>query len=367
MRTDNWRHFDFWLLGAVSVLVIIGIAMIDSAIAGNIELIENQAVERQAIFAAVGIALILFISLMDYHLWVAISRVLYIILAIFLGITLFAGETAFGSSRLLNIGFETIQPSEMAKIAIIILLADFFARHKTRINQPIWIIRSLILPLILVILIILQPDLSTSIVLLVIWFSLLWASGLKVKLLVIFVGSALLLSIISFPFLETYQQERIITFAFPDPDATFGATYNVNQALISIGSGGLFGEGYGQSPQVQLRFLKVRHNDFIFSTIAAELGFVGSILILLLLFFLIWRCLRAARLAHDTLGALIAYGVATWIAFQTVVNVGMNLNLLPVTGLPLPFISQGGSSLVSLMIAIGLVESVVSHHRRLEF
>ena len=105
----------------------------------------------------------------------------------------------------------------------------------------------------------------------------------------------------------------------------------------------------------------------LYFTIAAELGFVGSILILLLLFFLIWRCLRAARLAHDTLGALIAYGVATWIAFQTVVNVGMNLNLLPVTGLPLPFISQGGTSLVSLMIAIGLVESVVSHHRRLEF
>jgi rod shape determining protein RodA len=367
MRSDNWRHFDFWLLGTVAVLVIIGIAMIDSAIAGNIELVENQATTRQAIFGGAGIVAILLISLMDYHLWVSISRILYLILAVFLGMTLLIGEATFGAARLLNIGFETIQPSELAKIAIIILLADFFARNKARINQPGWIARSLTLPLILIALILLQPDLSTSIVLLVIWFALLWASGLKLKYVGIFAVGGLLLTIIAFPFLEPYQQARVINFAFPDPDATYGVNYNVNQALISIGSGGFLGEGYGQSPQVQLRFLKVRHSDFIFSTIAAELGLLGSVLILLLLFFLIWRCLRAARLARDTFGALIAYGVATWIAFQTIINVGMNLNLMPVTGLPLPFISQGGSSLLSLMLGIGLVESVVSHHGKLEF
>lgn len=367
MRSDNWRHFDFWLLGTVAILVIIGIAMIDSAIAGNIELIENQATSRQALFGAIGFAVILIIAMMDYHLWVSISRVLYIILIFFLGFTLTIGEANFGAARLLNIGFETIQPSELAKIAIIVLLADFFARNKSNIAQPIWIARSLILPSILVILIILQPDLSTSIVLMVIWFALLWASGLRVKHLMIFAGLAIIVPIIAFPFLQDYQQSRLINFAFPDPEATYGENYNVNQALISIGSGGILGQGYGQSTQVQLRFLKVRHSDFIFSTIAAELGFVGSVIILLLLLFLIWRCLRVARMARDSLGALIAYGVATWIAFQTVVNVGMNLNLLPVTGLPLPFISQGGSSLVSLMVGIGLVESVISHHAKLEF
>lgn len=349
------------------MLVIFGIAMINSAIAGNIELVENQAVARQAIFGGVGIIVILVISMMDYHLWVSISRILYFVLTIFLAITLFAGETAFGSSRLLNIGFETIQPSEMAKIALIVLMADFFARNKGRMDQPIWIARSLILPLILVALIIAQPDLSTSIVLIVIWFALLWASGLKLKFIGMFAVGGLLLTIIAFPLLEPYQRARVINFAFPDPEATYGVNYNVNQAIISIGSGGVLGQGYGQSPQVQLRFLKVRHNDFIFSTIAAELGLVGSIFVLILLFFLIWRCLRAARLARDTLGALIAYGVATWIAFQTIVNIGMNLNLMPVTGLPLPFISQGGSSLLSLMLGIGLVESVVSHHGQLEF
>lgn len=351
------------------MLVIIGIAMIDSAIAGNIELVENQAVQRQVLFATVGLIGIIITAMTDYHLWVSIGRVLYLVLIIFLSLTLFspAGEAAFGAQRLLNIGFETIQPSELAKIAIIILLANYFSENRNKIGTIIGIARSTFLTLTLVALIILQPDLSTSIVLMVIWFALLWASGLEKRHLMIFIGLGLLLPLIAFPFLETYQQERVINFAFPDPEATFGATYNVTQALISIGSGGLLGQGYGQSPQVQLRFLKVRHNDFIFSTIGAELGFVGSVFILLLLFFLIWRCLRAASLARDMLGALIAYGVATWIAFQTIINIGMNLNLLPVTGLPLPFISHGGSSLLSLMLGIGLVESVVSQHGKLEF
>ncbi|MDH3942821.1 MAG: FtsW/RodA/SpoVE family cell cycle protein [Anaerolineae bacterium] len=369
MRTDIWRHFDFWLLGTVALLVIIGVVMINSAIAGNITLIENQAVSRQIVFALAGIIGIIIVAMMDYHLWVAISRVLYFILVIFLGLTLFsgAGEEAFGAQRLLNIGFETIQPSEVAKIALIVLLANYFSRQQANVTTIMGIARSLVIPAGLVILILAQPDLSTSIVLIVIWFSLLFASGLRWKHLIGFAVAGIVLSMIAFPFLQPYQQQRVINFAFPDPEATFGAEYNVNQALISIGSGGFLGQGYGQSPQVQLRFLKVRHNDFIFSTIGAELGMVGSVIILLLLFFLIWRCIRAARLSRDTLGSLIAYGVATWIAFQTFVNVGMNLNLIPVTGLPLPFISHGGSSLLSLMLGIGLVESVVSQHATLEF
>ena len=200
----------------------------------------------------------------------------------------------------------------------------------------------------------------------VIWFALLWAAGLEVKHLVLFATVGLLVTAVAIPFLADYQQQRIINFVFPDPDATFGENYNVNQALITVGSGGLLGQGYGQGSQVQLRFLKVRWSDFIFSSIANELGFVGSLVIMALLFFVIWRCLRAARLAPDTTGALIAYGVATWIAFQAIVNIGMNLNLLPVTGLPLPFVSHGGSALLSLMLGIGLVQSVVSRQRTVE-
>ena len=160
-----------------------------------------------------------------------------------------------------------------------------------------------------------------------------------------------------------YQKARITNFLFTDPEASFGEQYNVNQALITIGSGDWLGQGYGQGTQTQLRFLKVRHTDFIFAVIAHELGFVGAVAMMGVLFFVIYRILHNARMARDTYGALICYGVATLIAFHTVVNIGMNLKLLPVTGLPLPFISQGGSSLLSIMLGIGLVESVAARQK----
>lgn len=219
----------------------------------------------------------------------------------------------------------------------------------------------------IVIWIVLQPNLSTAIVMVVLWFALLWASGLRLKHLLLFIGIGILLPFVSYPFLVDYQQNRILNFLFPDPEARYGEIYNIQQALISIGSGGWLGQGYGQGAQVQLRFLKVRHSDFIFSAMAHEFGFVGTILVMAILLFVIYRCLRAARLARDTFGALISYGVATLIAFQVVVNVGVNLNLLPATGVTLPLISYGGSSLLSILVGIGLVESIILRHKTLEF
>jgi rod shape determining protein RodA len=167
--------------------------------------------------------------------------------------------------------------------------------------------------------------------------------------------------------IKEYQIGRVTSFLFPDPDARYGDIYNIQQALISIGSGGWFGQGYGSGSQVQLRFLKVRWSDYIFSAMAEEFGFVGTLLVLLVIAFVIYRCLRAARLARDTFGALIAFGVATMLAFQAIVNIGVNLRMLPATGLTLPFLSYGGSSLLSAMLAIGLVESVIIRHKALEF
>jgi rod shape determining protein RodA len=166
--------------------------------------------------------------------------------------------------------------------------------------------------------------------------------------------------------LQEYQLRRIMNFVAPDPNARYGETYNIQQAIISIGSGGLFGQGYGHGTQVQLRFLKVRWSDFIFSTTAHELGFVGAVLIIALVVFIVVRCLWAARISRDTYGSLISYGVATLIAFQAIVNIGVNLQLMPATGLTLPFVSYGGSSLLANMIAIGLVESVIMRHKALE-
>ena len=363
MRLESWRHFDFWLLGAVSLVIIFSIAMIDSAIAGNPELIDNETVQRQIIFAIIGFAIIIFTTLFDYHFWATLGRVMYVLTAIILGFVIFSGEAEFGAARWIDIGIAVVQPSELAKISIIVVMADFFARHQSKLGQFSWIIRSVLLTLGLVGLIIIQPDLSTSITVLVIWFALLFASGLQPKHMLFFLVIAIVLLIVGYPLLEPYQRQRVINFFFTDPEARFGEEYNVNQAVITIGSGGWLGQGYGQGSQVQLRFLKVRHSDFIYSAIAEEFGFVGTVVVMLLLVFIVYRCLRAARLAHDTYGALICYGVATLFAFQTLVNIGMNLKVLPVTGLPLPLVSQGGSSLLSVMLGIGLVESVVSRQK----
>lgn len=358
-RKEAWRHFDFWLFGAVVFLCVFGIVMIRSAVAGNIDL--ANAAQRQTTFVAIGIAIVLVISLIDYHVWASFSNALYIFTVLFLGVILIVGKASFGAQRWLDVGFAVIQPAEVAKIVLIMVLANFFAKTQYQDKNFRWVFRSLMLVVGIVVWILLQPNLSTSIVLLVIWFSMLWISGLPPKY-IFFLGLAGIgLFIVAFPFLEAYQQQRILTFLFPDPNARHGDTYNVEQAKITIGSGGLLGEGYGNGTQVQLRFLKVRHTDFIFSAMAEEFGFIGTVVIVALLAFVILRCLRVARNASDPYGALISYGFAILIFFQTIVNIGVNLNVIPVTGLTLPFISSGGSSLISLLIGIGFIESVAVH------
>lgn len=370
LRREFWRNFDFLLFGVVIVLSVFGIIMIRSAIAGNVVL--AGLVQRQAIYVGVGVAIILVAAVIDYHIWSSLTRLMYIGSVAFLVVVFLIGEVQFGSARRLETAFFFIQPSEIAKIAMIVILADYFARTQSGKKDLAWIGQSFAITMGVVIWIILQPNLSTSIVTLVIWFSLMWMAGLKWKYVGLFaaIGIALLIvmllliaSGIKIPFIEDYQLERIVNFIFPDQGARHGNAYNVEQALVTIGSGGLFGQGYGHSTQVQLRYLKVRHTDFIFSAMAAEFGFIGTLVVMALLVFVIIRCLRAARRAKDLFGAFIAYGFATLILFQTAVNIGVNLNVVPVTGLTLPFISYGGSSLLSLALGIGLVESVAARQK----
>jgi rod shape determining protein RodA len=366
---EYWRNFDYWLFGSVVILCIFGIVMIRSAVAGNLVLAD--LVTRQSIYVAVGLVLLLMVALIDYHYWASLTQVMYIGSIIFLIVIFVVGQVQFGSARRIDTGFFFIQPSEVAKTLMILILADYFSRHQEEKHNINWISRSFLMTFGVVIWILLQPNLSTSIVLMVIWFSLLWINGLPTKYLAIIVGIGSVLLVlflvmlaigVKIPFIEQYQVARIVNFLFPDPNARHGETYNVEQALVTIGSGGLFGEGYGHGTQVQLRFLKVRHTDFIFSAMAAEFGFVGTVIVMALLIFVIMRCLRAARLASDRFGSLIAYGFATLFFFQTAVNIGVNLNIIPVTGLTLPFVSYGGSSLISLVLGIGFVESVIARH-----
>ncbi|MEJ5222913.1 MAG: FtsW/RodA/SpoVE family cell cycle protein [Anaerolineales bacterium] len=369
LRGENWRHFDFWLLGAVILANVFGVAMIRSAIAGN-EILAT-VVPRQIIFAGIGLVAIVLFAAIDYRFWAGLIRPIYIVTLIFLSTLFVLGQASFGATRWLQAGLISIQPTELAKIVAILSMAYYFERTMNAPRDLYWIGRSLLVAAGIAFFIFVQPNLSNTLVVLVLWFLMIWVNGLKLEHLVAFAGIGLVLGLVALfaPFspLEEYQRQRVFTFLFPDPNASYGATYNVQQALIAIGSGGWLGEGYGQATQVQLRFLKVRHTDFIFSATAAEFGFVGTVLVMLLIAFIVYRCLRAARLARDTYGAMIAYGVGMLIFFQAAVNIAVNLRLIPVTGLPLPFISYGGSGLVSLMAAIGLVESVVVRHKPLEF
>lgn len=373
LRGGFWRHFDFWLLGAVTILVIIGVTMIRSAVAGNIELTTTtDIVSRQIIFALIGFVILLATASIDYHLWGAFNRQLYLIIIIALVALNLIGGALFGSARWFQTALVNIQPSEFAKIVLILVLGYYFSQHMHEMNNPKWTFISFFTTMGITIWVLLQPNLSTSIVLIVLWIVLLWMAGLPIKHLVGYGVAGLLILIITVPALisleviQGYQLDRIRNFVFPDPNARYGEIYNILQAKIAIGSGGLFGEGYGHGSQVQLRFLKVRWSDFIFSSIANELGFVGAVLVIALIGFIVYRCLWAARVSRDSFGSLICYGVATLIAFQAIVNIGVNMSLMPATGLTLPFASYGGSSIVANLIAIGLVESVIMRHKALE-
>jgi rod shape determining protein RodA len=361
---DIWRHFDFWLFGTVIILSIFGIAMIRSAIAGNTELATY--VTRQIVFISLGLVVIFVTAMIDYHYWASIARLMYIATFILLMVVYIIGQASFGAARWISAGIVNIQPSEIGKVVLILVLADYFSRTRNAKKNVRWVIGSLLITLGLVIWIILQPNLSTSIVMFVIWFSLIWISGLPPRYIIAFVIFGAVGIALAFPLLEPYQQQRIIQFIAPEQNARYGNSYNIEQALISIGSGGLLGQGYGHGTQVQLRFLKVRHTDFIFSAMAEEFGFVGTVVIIALLIFVILRCMRAGNRAADPFGALIAYSFGILMFFQTAVNIGVNLKLMPVTGLTLPFVSYGGSSLLSMVLGVGLVESVVLRQKSRE-
>jgi rod shape determining protein RodA len=374
LRNISWRYFDFWLLGAVLLATAFGTTMIRSAVAGNEVLLP--LVDRQIYFAVAGVALIFVIAAIDYRYWMALYRFIFVLMSLAL-IALYLSATAvFGAARWFSVGVLFLQPTEFAKIAAILLLARYFERTQNQPRDLRWIFAAFLWTMGIAFWILIQPNLSNVVVLMVLLGVLLWLNGIQLKHLLLFgvvgflsIATVVTLSLldIRIPLIQEYQQQRIVNFVLPDENATFGERYNVEQALIAIGSGGWFGQGYGHGTQTQLRFLKVRHTDFIFSAISEEFGLVGSLLVIVIIVLVIWRCLRTAQKARDVAGMNIAYGVATLIFFQGMVNISMNLNIVPVSGLPLPFISYGGSGLTALMLGVGLVESVAMRHRQLEF
>jgi rod shape determining protein RodA len=374
LRSISWRYFDFWLLGAVVLATAFGTTMIRSAVAGNEVLLP--LIDRQIYFAVVGLVLIFVVAAIDYRYWMALYRPIFIVISLALIALYLSASAVFGAARWFSVGVLFLQPTEFAKIAAVLLLARYFDRTQNQPRDLRWIFSAFLWTMGIALWILIQPNLSNVVVLMIILGSLLWFNGIQLKHLLLFgvigfltVSIVVTLSLlrIRIPLIQAYQQQRIVNFVIPDENATFGEKYNVDQAKIAIGSGGLFGKGYGHGTQTQLRFLKVRHTDFIFSVIAEEFGLAGSLLVIVIILLVIWRCLRTAQKARDVAGMNIAYGVATLILFQGLVNISMNLNIVPVSGLPLPFISYGGSGLTALMLGVGLVESVAMRHRQLDF
>ena len=365
MRGLSWRNFDFLLFGAAVLASAFGAMMIRSAIAGNENLAGYDT--RQVYFALAGAAVIVLLASIDYRYWLSIYWPIYIVMMLFLMSLSGLGQAAFGAQRWFQVGVLFVQPTEFAKVVIILALARYFERTQNEPRDVKWVVKSLLWVWGLVIWILLQPNLSNVIVAMFIWAAMVWMNGVKPRQIAALAVGIILLAVLTFPLLQPYQQARVLNFVLPDPNARNGATYNVLQALIAIGSGGLFGKGYGHGTQTQLRFLKVRHTDFIFSATAEEFGMIGAILVLIIEAFIIWRCFRAMQKARDLSGAMIAFGVAILLFFQSAANIAVNLRLIPVSGLPLPFVSYGGSGLMALMIGVGLVESVVMRHKPLEF
>jgi rod shape determining protein RodA len=365
-QTSVWRNFDFWLLAAVVLLTGYGILMIRSAVTGAPAFEDYPT--QQAIFAVIGLIVLFAVAAIDYRYLTSAHWYIYAGVVASLVLVIVAGQLGNEARRWIQITPTfRIQPSEFGRILIAVSFAQFLATRQHLILRFSNTLISLVYFGIPVGLIFLQPDLSMSILFIFVWFIMIWAAGLPVTHFAILGIAGIVAIAVVYPSLAEYQQERISTFLNP-AEAGEDDIFNIEQAEISVGSGGLWGKGYMQGTQSQLGFLRVQHTDFIFSMITEEMGLVfGSLVVIGLLGFILLRILRAAALSTDFAGKLICLGIAAILFFQTVVSVGMNVRILPVTGLTLPFVSYGGSSLVTLFLAIGIVESVLMRQRKQEF
>jgi rod shape determining protein RodA len=326
----------------------------------------DPRVLRHIVYASIGaVAMVLLIGL-DYRALANVASVLWLTAVAGLAIVLMLGRLAHGAQRWIDLGFFQLQPSEPAKLFVIIALARYFSTRRERIHHFRTVAVSLGIVLVPFFLTLAEPDLGTASVFLAIWLGMAFAAGIRWRHFAIIGGLGLATLPIAWNLVPGYMRARVLIFLNPESDA-LDQGYNIIQAAISVGSGGWFGRGFLSGTQSQLHFLRVQYADFIFAVLAEELGFVGAMALFTLFAILIFRGLRAAYVASEPFGRLLPVGVISMLMFQLFVNVGMNVSLLPVAGIPLPFISFGGSSLITFMAAIGIVESVTMRHRRFEF
>lgn len=363
LERSLWRNFDWTLLLIVVVLSGIGIAMIYSATHNTVDLADYWL--RQVVFLALGLAVLFAVAAFDYRQLELLAVPGFLTFVVLLIAVALFGTVQGGARSWLNIGGTLVQPTEAGKFLLIIFLAWYLSWFHDSMGKVQYLLLALVLLVAPLILVYLQPDFGMTITYAFIGGTLILVGGIRMWQVLLMIGGVAAAAPFLWGTLQGYMLERLQMFW--DPGSNRAANYNIDQALIAIGSGGWLGQGWTYGSQNQLHFLRVRHTDFIYSVIAEEWGWIGSMIILALLLVVVWRVLRIADLARDHFGRLLAVGVAAIIFFQIVVNVGMNVNIMPVTGLTLPFVSYGGSSLISMLVAIGLAQSVIMRHRKLEF
>ncbi len=362
----EWDRFDGLLAFASLALVAYGLVLIYS---GSLRSYDGPAaslsnpVAKQALFAAVAIGAMVAVSRLDYHHFLHYAWWLYGASIVALLVLIPIGQTEFGSTRWFELGPIQVQPSEFAKIATVLALARFLSDHGGDARDLRIFGMSLAVVAPLGLLVFVQPDLGTSIIFAAIWLGMIVVAGVDRSHLLML--AAAFIAVLPFVWTFTvadYQIERISILINAEEDP-LDAGYNPIQSQIAVGSGQLLGKGLTNGEQTQFDFLKVKTRDFIFSVLGEELGFVGAMGLFALFILLLTRGIRAAQIAGDIPGQLIASGIVIMILMQAFINIAVNLSIFPVTGLPLPFVSQGGSSLLTLFLALGLVQSIVMRHR----
>jgi len=342
-----FKGFDWGLLVLIILISCLGMMILYS--------VAPDFAKQHLIHFGLGLAFFFFFANFDYRIFQGLSLINYIFSIIFLFSTFLLGRFTRGTLRWLTIGSFTLQPSELIKPFFILAFAGLACQKPPKKGKNLFLLFFLFLAL--GFLIFYQPALGSFLVALVSWLAIVFAAGISVWYLL----AGLVVVFLSFPagwrFLADYQKARIIAFLNPGQNP-LGSGYHLIQSKIAVGSGRIFGKGLGQGTQSHLRFLPEFQSDFIFSALAEELGLIGSLMLIILFFLLLWHLLKTAQKTNDQFGFLVVIGITTMLAFQIFVNIGMNIGLLPITGITLPLVSAGGSSLIATMISLGLTANI---------
>jgi rod shape determining protein RodA len=364
-----WRAFDLQMAAYAALLVAIGLVMAysNSAEQGRSVLESGTTFVRGLMWTGIALVVYVLATAFDYKWLKTFAWPLYAIQIGLLVTTLAIGHGVGGSARWVSIGPFDFQFSEIAKILMIVVLANYLASRQGQLSSLASILGACILVIPPWVLVMIQPDLGTSLVLLAVLGGMLFMSGASLRWLGVLVGSVLA----SLPFIWTYvlrdyQKQRIVGFLDPASDIQ-GAGYQLFQSQIAVGSGGWFGKGLTNGTQNQLNFLPVQESDFVAAIYLEELGFLGAMLLIVLFGALLWRILVSGWRARDPFGMMFATGLASMILFQLIVNLGMVIGIMPITGIPLPFISHGGASLISLAVGLGIMQSINIRQSRAEW